>query len=69
VIRHIGQFWFITKAPGGAFYGYPWPTRQDAQEALEAVLQGHIAQNYDGDGYDIFSKDRVVPQKHLEPME
>jgi hypothetical protein len=41
VIKLIGQFWFITKAPGGAFYGYPWPTRQDAQEALTAVMEAH----------------------------
>ena len=68
MIRQIGQFWFLVNAPGGAFHGYPWPTRQDAQEALEAVLQGHVAPN-DGDEYDIFSEDRVVPQKHLEPME
>ncbi len=41
MIKLIGQFWFITKAPGGAFYGYPWPTRQDAQEALTAVMEAH----------------------------
>jgi hypothetical protein len=43
MIKQIGQFWFITKAPGGAFYGYPWPTRQDAQEALTAVMEAHHA--------------------------
>ena len=41
MIKLIGKFWFITKAPGGAFYGYPWPTRQDAQEALTAVMEAH----------------------------
>ena len=41
MIRQIGQFWFIINAPSGAFYGYPWPTRQDAQEALTAVMEDH----------------------------
>lgn len=38
MIKQIGQFWFIVNA--GAFHGYPWPTRQDAEEALQAVLAG-----------------------------
>ena len=37
----IGQFWFIINAPSGAFHGYPWTTRQDAQEALTAVMEAH----------------------------
>ena len=41
MIRQIGQFWFIVNAPLGAFHGYPWPTRQDAQEALTAVMEDH----------------------------
>jgi len=50
VIRQIGQFWFIINA--GAFHGYPWPTRQDAEEALQAVLNGNI---YVGDSDENFS--------------
>lgn len=43
MIKQIGQFWFIVGAPDGAFHGYPWPTRQDAQEALAAVLNTNEA--------------------------
>jgi hypothetical protein len=39
MIKFIGQFWFIINAPSGAFHGYPWPTRQDAQEARTAVME------------------------------
>ena len=41
MIKLIGQFWFIINAPSGAFHGYPWPTRKDAQEALTAVMEAH----------------------------
>jgi hypothetical protein len=41
MIKLIGQFWLIINAPSGAFHGYPWPTRQDAQEALTAVMEAH----------------------------
>jgi hypothetical protein len=37
-VKQIGLFWFIVNAPGGAFYGTPWPTKADAQEILRAVL-------------------------------
>jgi hypothetical protein len=43
MIKFIGQFWFIINAPLGAIHGYPWPTRQDAQEALTAVMEAHHA--------------------------
>lgn len=43
MIRQIGLYWFIVNAPAGAFHGYPWPTRQDAQEALTAVMEAHHA--------------------------
>jgi hypothetical protein len=38
VIKKIGLFWYIVGAPGGAFYGTPWPTKADADEILRAVL-------------------------------
>lgn len=43
MIKQIGQFWFIVKAPDAAFHGYPWPTRQDAEDALAAVLNTNAA--------------------------
>jgi len=38
MVKQIGLFWYIVGAPGGAFYGFPWPTRADAEEILRAVL-------------------------------
>ena len=53
MIRQIGQFWFITNAPDGAFHGYSWPTSRDAEEALQAVLKGDIStENGDEYAYD-----------------
>lgn len=54
MIKSIGQHWFIVNAPNGAFHGYPWPTYQDAQDALTAVLQGDVStqtEEYEN-GYD-----------------
>jgi len=38
MVKKIGLFWYIVGAPGGAFYGIPWPTQADADEILRAVL-------------------------------
>ena len=37
-VKLQGLFWYIVGAPGGAFWGFPWPTRADAEEVLRAVL-------------------------------
>jgi hypothetical protein len=41
MVKQIGLFWYIVGAPGGAFYGTPWPTKADADEILRAVLAQH----------------------------
>lgn len=37
-VKPQGLFFYIVGAPGGAFWGFPWPTRADAEEILRAVL-------------------------------
>ena len=37
-VKPQGLFFYIVNAPGGAFYGFPWPTRADAEEMLRCVL-------------------------------
>ena len=41
MVKKIGLFWYLVNAPGGAFHGFPWPTRADAEEILRAVLAQH----------------------------
>lgn len=41
MIKKIGLFWYIVGAPGGAFYGVPWPTKADAEEILRCVMECH----------------------------
>ena len=43
MIKQIGMFWYLVGAPGGAFHGIPWPTRADAQEILNAVMNTNAA--------------------------
>jgi hypothetical protein len=33
-IYEQGIWWWIANAPGGAWHGYPFPSRTDAAEAL-----------------------------------
>jgi hypothetical protein len=35
VIKCISGWWYLVNA--GAFHGYPFPTKQDAAEALQAL--------------------------------
>lgn len=42
MIKQIGMFWYLVDV-GGAFHGIPWPTRADAQEILNAVLNTNAA--------------------------
>jgi hypothetical protein len=30
-----GIWWWIVNAPGGAWHGYPFPSRSDAEESLQ----------------------------------
>jgi len=38
VIKCISGWWYLVNA--GAFHGYPFPTKQDAAEALQALVSG-----------------------------
>jgi len=40
-VKPQGLFWYIVNAPGGAFWGFPWPTRADAEEMLRCVVEHH----------------------------
>ena len=44
MIKCISGWWYLVNA--GAFHGYPFPTKQDAAEALEAITQDK------GDSYE-----------------
>lgn len=37
MIKCICGWWYLVNA--GAFHGYPFPTKQDAAEALQAIKQ------------------------------
>jgi len=43
-VKPQGLFWYIVNAPGGAFHGFPWPTRADAEEILRCVMEIHITE-------------------------
>ena len=51
MVKEKGGWWFIVGA--GDFYGYPFPTRRDAEEVL-AEIKRHGRKQSDRDHHDLF---------------